>query len=194
MYVYDIETLATNETAVVLSMGVIYVDSFKPQSWETLLSNCMFIKLDSKIQVKELNRRVDASTLDWWKKQIKTVRDLSMQPSDSDLSPKEAFQTLRKFVYERTGQSKIPCYTRGFMDVIVSDHLASQVGEKMPWHYNSYRDVRTAIDILYPNSEDGYVDVNPDMCYNFDISKVLKHDPTMDVSYDAAMILYGKTE
>lgn len=194
MYVYDIETLATNETAVVLSMGVIYVDQYEPRSWESLLSNCLFIKLDSKLQVKELGRRVDASTLGWWNKQIKFVRDLSMQPSTEDLNPKEAFRRLRKFVYDRTGQSKIPCYTRGFMDVIVSDHLASQVEETMPWHYNSYRDVRTAIDILYPNSEDGYVDVDPKRCYNFDISKVLKHDPTMDVSYDAAMILFGKTE
>lgn len=192
MYVYDIETLATNETAVVLSVGVVYVDSYESRTWESLLENSLFIKLDSKFQIEQLKRRVDVSTLTWWKKQIKTVRDLSMQPTKHDVEPKEAFQLLRKFVFDRTGQSKIPCYTRGFMDVIVSDHLANQVEESMPWNYNSYRDVRTAIDILYQNSQDGYVDVDPNRCYNFDISRVLKHDPVMDACSDAAMILYGK--
>lgn len=194
MYVYDIETLATNENSVILQMGCTYIKDSQHRSYESLLEDSIFIKLDSRYQIEKLGRKVDRSTLDWWKRQAPFIRDLSFKPSPNDLDPVSAIQKLRAFVHERTGTAKTICYTRGFMDVIATEHLAASVEQRIPWAYNDFRDVRTAIDLLYPGSKDGYVTVDPDKCYNFDISKVYKHQPHHDCAFDAAMLLYGKIE
>lgn len=192
MYIFDIETLGLDQASVVLSMGCVYVDSMEPQSYGSLMKNQFFAKLDVKRQIQDLGRTTDSSTMDWWKKQADCVKQCSLIPQADDLSPLDAINALRAWVFSNTKQSRVICYTRGSMDVMVTEHLAKQVDTKLPWQYNDFRDVRTAVDILYPNSKDGYVAIDPDLCLGYNESMVIKHDPVHDAQIDAAMILYGK--
>ncbi len=194
MYVYDLETLGVNETAVVLSIGCIYIGTPEPCSYRDLMKNSFFVKLDAKHQIQKLGRQVTSSTVDWWAKQSIAAKNTSYVPSKDDVTPEFALQQLRKFVYDNTGQSRVKCYTRGSMDVIVSEHMAKQVDIKLPWVYNDFRDIRTAIDILYPLSKDGYVAVDQTKCFGYTDDMTIAHDPVHDCARDAAMMLFGKTE
>lgn len=194
MYIYDLETLGVNETAVVLSIGCIYIDSYESCSYKDLMKKSFFAKLDARDQIQRLGRKVTTSTIDWWSKQSMAAKDKSYIPSKTDVSPEEALQQLRQFVYDNTRQSRVKCYTRGSMDVIVSEHLAGQVNMKLPWVYNDFRDIRTAIDVMYPNSKDGYIAIDPTQCFGYDDNMTIAHDPVHDCARDAAMILFGKTE
>lgn len=133
MFVYDLETLGVNETAVILSIGCVYIDSMEPCSYQDLMQKSFFVKLDAKYQIEKLHRQVTSSTLDWWKKQSAAARETSYKPSNRDVTPEVALQLLRNFVYGHTKQSRVKCYTRGSMDVIVTEHLANQVNMKLPW-------------------------------------------------------------
>lgn len=175
-------------------MGCVYLEGCDPQPFSSILENSIFIKLDAKYQVEHLKRSVSKSTLGWWGKQSAHARRRSMTPSTSDLKPIEAIQLLRKFVYNNTKQREVNCFTRGFMDVMTTEHLAKSVNEPMPWRYNNYRDVRTAIDILYPNSKNGYVEVDTTLCAGYNKELIQRHDPVVDCAEDAAMILYGKNK
>ena len=194
IYIYDLETLGVNETAVVLSIGCIYIDSMEPCTYRDLMKNSFFVKLDAKYQIEKLNRQVTSSTIEWWGKQSNAAKIRSYKPSKDDVTPEVALQQLRQFVYDNTKQSRVKCYTRGSMDVIVSEHLAKQVDIKLPWVYNDFRDVRTAVDILYPLSKDGYVAVDQTKCFGYTDDMTIAHDPVHDCARDAAMILFGKTE
>lgn len=175
-------------------MGCVYLADYEPKPWAELLKNSIFIKLDAQYQIKYLNRTVSKSTLDWWGKQSTFAKDRSLKKTMGDLEPIVAIQRLRKFVFDNTGQQEVKCFTRGFMDVTTTEHLAKQIDQAMPWRYNNYRDVRTAIDILYPNSKNGYVTVDTNQCRGYNSSDIIRHDPVIDCAEDAAMILYGKTE
>lgn len=158
------------------------------------MKKSFFVKLDTKYQIEKLGRQVSRDTVDWWLKQSKEAKVRSFKPSTEDVTPEIAIQKLRQFVFDQTGQSRTTCYTRGSMDVIVSEHLAKQVDMKLPWVYNDFRDIRTAVDILYPLSKDGYVGVDLEKCPGFDDGSFIAHDPVHDCARDAAMILFGKTE
>lgn len=194
IYVFDIETLNIAEDSVILSMGCVYLEDYAPKPWEDLLKNSIFIKLDAVHQIKLLNRTASKSTLEWWSKQSTFAKNKSLNRSSEDLDPITAIQRLRKFVFDNTRQQEVKCFTRGFMDVMTTEHLAKQVDQAMPWRYNNYRDVRTAIDILYPNSKNGYVEVDTKLCAGYNQGGIIRHDPVIDCAEDAAMILYGKTE
>ena len=194
MFVYDLETLGVNETAVVLSIGCLYIDSPDPCTYRDLMKNSFFVKLDAKYQVENLGRQISKETVDWWGKQSKEARLRSYKPSSEDVKPEVALQMLRQFVFDHVGQSRDKCYTRGSMDVIVSEHLAKQVDMKLPWVYNDFRDIRTAVDILYPKSKNGYVEVDQTKCFGYTDDMMIAHDPVHDCARDAAMILFGKTE
>jgi hypothetical protein len=194
MFVYDIETLGVDSDSVILSMGCIYIADPNPKSIDDLREDSFYVKLDAKYQIDKLGRTVSQDTLAWWKKQEKSVRDAACKPSVEDVKPLEAIHMLRRFAYSKVGNNPSKCYTRGFMDVFVTEHLARQVETTLPWKYNDFLDVRTAIELLYPNSKNGYVDVDPTKCYNFDRAAVKKHHPVWDCALDAAMILFGKVD
>lgn len=191
-YFLDIESLSAQQDATVLSVGMIYVKDLAAQSYSDLGKNSLYVKMDARYQISQLKRHVDSDTLSWWKRQVEVVRNAAIKPSDNDCSPEQLFQLIHEFVRSNSGNSSTRCYTRGSMDVNVLEHLAKQCNTKLPFRYNDYRDVRTAIDLLYPNSVDGYVDVDDLMCYNFNVGDVIKHHPVHDCMYDAAMMLFGK--
>ncbi len=193
MFVLDVETLSVWTDAVILSLGMVYVPDATPRSYEELLDSGILVKFDAKYQVESLNRRVDKDTLGWWMKQAPAVRDYSFKKSDKDLKPLQAFELIHEWI-SKTKQSKSDiCWVRGFMDPIVTENLAKQINIKPLFYHSEYRDIRTAMDLLYPEtSKGGYVDVDTDLCRGFSIEKVVKHHPLHDCAYDAAMLLYGK--
>lgn len=195
MFFLDIETLSTKEHAVVLSIGLIHVDPIKENcSYEELVDSGIFVKLDAKYQIDVLKRHVEKDTVSWWGKQAPQIKSLALNPSDKDVSPEIALKIVSTWINEVRTDKGEKCWIRGFMDSGVMDDLAKQIGAPTIFPYNAYRDVRTAIDLIYPNSKNGYVDVDPNRCLGYAPDKVIKHQPVHDCAFDAAMLLYGKSQ
>ena len=69
MFIFDVETLGKDSDAVILSMAAIYFDPDKEPSHTQLRESAFFAKFKAEQQIKELNRKVDKGTVEWWSKQ-----------------------------------------------------------------------------------------------------------------------------
>ena len=79
MFMFDIETLGVESNAVVLSAALIHFDPEKRPTYQDLLDNALFVKLNSKDQVKRLGRTVDLGTLEWWQKILTYLQKMQLR-------------------------------------------------------------------------------------------------------------------
>lgn len=182
--VFDIETLGTYSDSVIASAGIVFVDATRKQSYDDLIREGLFVKFNIEHQIKNLHRKVDKDTIEWWNKQHKSIRDYSMKPSPDDLLPEQGIKLLQDYCSKHKSKT---IWTRGSLDQMAIDHLARQVDMELIMPYNAYRDCRTAIDI-FTGSTNGYCKVNYP---GFESYNVIKHNPCHDAAYDAMMLTYG---
>lgn len=184
MYVFDIETLDVESTSVVLSTAIVYFD--EKSTYQSLLDECLFVKFNAKEQIKNYNRTISKSTLEWWDKQSDHAKNISLIPSEHDLPAIEGIQKLKKYL-KRDSEDKTILWSRGSIDSVIMDSLCKSVGVKPLVYYNQHREIRTALDILATTTVNGYCQVNLE---GFSKGMVKKHDPVHDVCYDAIQLLY----
>lgn len=183
MYMFDIETLDTESTAVVLSAAILFFE--QGDDYETLLDKTLFVKFDSRIQIEEYSRTVSKSTLDFWKTMHPSIRATSFDPSENDLHPKQAIEKINEYI-AKYGDALI--WARGSLDQMVIDSLALKLGMDRIMPYNKWRDVRTGVECLCSSANNGYCEVNHP---TFKRHNVIKHDPVHDCALDAMMLMYG---
>jgi hypothetical protein len=188
MFIYDIETLGIESTAVLLSAAIIHFEPEDKPTYQDLLDNACFVKFDAKDQVKRLGRTVDSGTLDWWKKIHEYIRSVSFDPKPTDLLAEDGIQILKDYMNKYPNAKNQTMWTRGSLDQMATDSLCVKLDIAPLSGYNMYRDVRTAVDIL-TGSTNGYCNVeHPD----FNRASVIKHHPVHDCALDAMMLMYGK--
>ena len=188
MFVFDVETLGVDSNAVVLSAALIHFDPEKTPSYQDMLDDACFVKFKAKDQIARLNRSVNIDTLEWWKNQHEYVRQVSFDPSGDDVTAEDGITILHNYMNKYPNADKQTMWARGSLDQIVIDHMARQVGMQVITGYNMWRDVRTAVDMLYGTSN-GYCDVtHPE----FKRHEVIKHHPVHDCALDAMQLMYGK--
>lgn len=183
MYIFDIETLDTESTAVVLSAALVWVN--EGDTYEDMIDNCLFVKFDSKIQAAKYNRTISKETLDWWLKIHPAIRKTSFDPSPNDLSPEDGILALKDYITKH-GDGLI--WARGSLDQMVIDSLTLKVDMERLLPYNNWRDVRTAVDCMCSTAKNGYCDIDHP---TFKRHNVIKHDPRHDCALDGMMLLYG---
>lgn len=189
MFMFDIETLGVESDSVVLSAALVHFTPGKNESYQNLLDNACYVKFKAKEQVEVLKRSIDVGTLEWWKNQHHYVRSLALDPSAEDLSASDAFIVLHNYMNKYDINREQTMWARGSLDQLAIDSLARKVDSQVLTSYNRWRDVRTAIDIMY-GTTNGYTDVvYPD----FQRAAVIKHHPVHDCALDAMMLMYGKT-
>lgn len=128
----DIETLDTAFSAVVLSVGaVVFDDDFKPVSQ-------FYAKPDLR-QQQAIGRTVSASTVEWWKRQSRLVREEAIGPAGRK-DAKEVVWDLTAFLAEVDELWANP----PSFDVVILNSLSKDLGiGKEVVHYRKTRDVRT---------------------------------------------------
>lgn len=188
MFIFDVETLSVESTCVILSAALIYFDPEQKPTYQDLLDSALFVKLNSKDQVKRLGRTVDSETLNWWKTQHEYLRRVSFEPAPKDLIAEDAIAALHSYMNKYQDSHKHTMWARGSLDQMAIDSLCKRCGMEPLTNYAMWRDVRTAVDIL-TGSSNGYCDVNFE---GFDRAKVIKHHPVHDCALDGMMLLYGK--
>lgn len=184
MICFDIETLSTESTCVILSAAMVYFDD--GMTYEEMIEKSIFVKFNAQEQIQKYKRTVSKSTLEWWSKQCDFAKNTSFKPSKYDVSAIDGIELLRDYLKVDPSPNKI-IWTRGSLDQMAIESLCNAVDVKPLVRYNNYRDVRTAIDILASTAENGYCKVN---LKDFTIQKVIKHDPVHDCAYDATMLMY----
>jgi hypothetical protein len=187
MFMFDVETLGVESTAVVLSAALIHFDPEKRPTYQDLLDNACFVKFNTKEQV-DVGRTVSKSTLEWWKEQHDYVKQVSMKPSREDMTVENGLQKFYDYMSKFPNAKKQTMWARGSLDQMVIDSLAVKFGLEEITGYNVWRDVRTAIDVLY-GTENGYAEVDHPL---FKRHEVIKHHPVHDCALDAMMLMYGK--
>lgn len=188
MYMFDIETLGTESTSAVLSASIIHFELGKEYTYEELLENACFVKLDVPTQLKNYKRIIDKGTVEWWAKQHEYVRGVSLKPSNMDLSPEEAIATIREYAAQYPEKNQT-IWARGSLDQMCIDSLTRALDQDLIFPYNNWRDMRTAIDLLKDTGNNGYCTVEHP---TFKSHNVVKHHPTHDCAYDIMMLIYGK--
>ncbi|WP_392385088.1 3'-5' exonuclease [Marinomonas primoryensis] len=137
--VTDIETKDTLQTAVILSIGAVVVDT------ETLKRGEKFHIVISQSQP---GRTVSESTMDWWRKQreetpvaFEAVFNLSPKP---DL--KTALNSFKEWI-EETGIDRPQVFGNGpeFDNMILEHAFKTELGHSAPWDFGSNQSIRTAV-------------------------------------------------
>ena len=190
-FVFDIETLGIESTSIVLSAALLHVPIDTPRdndlAYQYLVDRARFVKFKVDEQ-KALGRATTPSTLDWWRKQGVVQQRINILPASHDVSVVEGCRVLKEYHRSFIDAVNIPVWTRGALDQILFESLLRTFDIDDFIRYNVYRDVRTAVDIIYPaTSKSGYVDIP-----NFNRDAVVKHDPRHDCALDALMMMRGK--
>jgi hypothetical protein len=191
MFIFDVETLGKESTAVRLSMALIYFDPDKSPSHKEMFENAFFVKLDAEDQMTRLGRGVTKSSLEWWAKQCHNVKIASFKPSANDVKVEEGLEMMKQYAQKFPDYKNCTVWARGNLDQLVLDSIEEKLGIEPIFHYSKWRDVRTAVDFL-TGSNNGYCGVDYE---GFDPAlDITKHNPIDDCVYDAMMLLYGKKE
>lgn len=188
MFIFDVETLGVDSNAVILSAALIHFDPMEKPSYQKLLDDACFVKFKSRDQIERLHRSCNIGTIEWWKNQHHYVRQVSLDPSGNDVTVEDGMIQLHNYMNKFPNARNETMWARGSLDQIVIDHLAGKLDLQTITDYNKWRDVRTAVDILY-GTTNGYCEVeHPE----FDRASVIKHHPVHDCALDAMMLMYGK--
>ena len=188
MFLFDVETLGVESNAVVLSAALIHFDPELRPTYQDLLDDACFVKFNAREQM-DVGRSVSKSTLEWWKEQHEYVKKVSLEPSRDDMTVENGIAKLHAYMDKYDKNREQTMWARGSLDQLSIDSLAVKFGLQEITGYNKWRDVRTAVDILYGTSN-GYVEVDHPL---FQRHNVIKHHPVHDCALDAMQLMYGKT-
>jgi hypothetical protein len=191
MIIFDLETLDTESTAVVFSLGAVYHDGISELSYQNLIDTGIFIKFDVREQIVDYKRTRNKSTLEWWSKQSVEARKASVVPSASDLDVKTGLGVLYKWFKTLPDYKNELIMARGILDQSCSESLARSAGLPPILPFASWRDIRTAMDFMYPKNRNGYVDVDTSIVPDYKRVNVIRHHPLHDSAEDACMVLGG---
>lgn len=193
-FLFDVETLGVESTSVCLSLAMVYCDpdnlpADNNEAFDYLVGQSKFIKFDAKEQLNFSRPRfVSKDTVEWWSKQGDAQKMLSFKPSAMDMSAMDGIAELKEWWEQFPNHKNLPVWVRGTLDQPILDSLMRDIKFPPFIAYNSYRDVRTFIELVYADTANaGYVEI-PD----FDPYRVAKHDPVCDCILDALMMVRGK--
>ena len=132
----DLETLATNPNAVVLTIGAVKFNPFTDE-----ITDKLHLKLDVDSQV-EKGRTVCDDTLAWWGRQDKEVRETAFTTNRIDVS--KALNSLNEWSKDTI---RVWCQGPSF-DFPILDSLYKQYDINKPWDWWFQRDARTVTSLV----------------------------------------------
>lgn len=157
----DIETLATDPDAVIVSIAAVKFDPFddyrqKGVTVGDLPGFNILIDLDS-----QADRKINEQTVQWWSRQDPVVQESIFGESHPRYTLTEGLEKLHKFVWNSGGR----VWAQGAQfDISILEHAYRSVNRAYPWQYWSVRDSRTLLDLVPVNLPSATHDAMED-CY-----------------------------
>lgn len=148
--IYDIETMDTAATAVVLSIGILAFDAGTQVPFAEQVAQCGRFKFNVDEQIA-MGRTWSQSTIEWWGKpeQVEAYQRVCV-PSADDISITQIDAAIGGYLasvgYDANNSDHV--WTRGYMDGLIVGNVYNQLGLVKPWSFWNERDSRTAIDTI----------------------------------------------
>ena len=147
--ILDIETLGSVNNSVVLSVGMVAVDSTKDYTFDELIRDGYYAKLDVKSQV-DAGRKIHKDTLQWWSEQGKAAQHI-LNPSPKDMHWSKLRGNMISWMTDQgVDIHKVKVYSRGshFDFGILHDIFRITEGvsqDDLPWRYWNIHDSTTVV-------------------------------------------------
>lgn len=136
---FDLETLDTKPSAVILSLGAV---KFDPRQ-QGIDPNAERLSIRIDIDTQSLmGRTISESTLEWWGKQSKEAQDAAFS-EEGRVPLAETVEQFHKFVWN---SERI--WSQGSFDVNIMEHLYTSLNKPYAWQYWQVRDSRTLFDFV----------------------------------------------
>ncbi|WP_270944364.1 3'-5' exonuclease [Vibrio parahaemolyticus] len=183
----DLETLDTETTAKILSIGIVPWNPGERVSFQDLCErpSSLYLKIDMNSYLSpSLNFTESNSTIEWWEKQGEAARHV-LQENRIDLPIRVALEVVKTHLHAHVEPLKKDqglVYCRGYdFDGGILEHAFQQCGITQPWLYNRFRCIRTVIDTI-AGTRNGYViEKNPE--------GFVKHHALHDAAKDTMTML-----
>lgn len=150
--IIDIETMNNTNRSVILSVGMVAIDSSIDYEFDELIKGGYYAKLDAKSQAQN-GRSIGKQTLEWWKTQGESASHV-LTPKRDDMHWKNLMNDMI-FWLEKEGvnRNKAKFYSRGshFDFAVLNDLFRIDLGvDEMttPWRYWNIHDSKTVVDTL----------------------------------------------
>ena len=137
----DLETLSTENNAVVLTIGGCKFNPFK----DTEPFEKVHLKIDTTEQI-ERGRHIEDSTLKWWGTQPTEVKEAAFS-EEGRCTVKEAHDYLHEWIKDC---NKIWCQGPSF-DFPIMKSLFREIDLDVPWKFWLERDARTITGLVPEN-------------------------------------------
>lgn len=155
---FDIETLGLDDSTVITSLAVVPFKFEEQSNFLDLVEKGLFIKFNIEDQIKNFKRTTTQSTIDWWKQQSEDARTISIKPSKQDVEFVDGLNQMVDYISTTGIQWKNSYnWARGSnFDFPKLEHAYRHTDIKCPFNTWRVRDVRTYMDILYPEGNGNY--------------------------------------
>src|SRR5690554_1258766 len=137
----DIETLGTDQDAIVIAIGAVFFD---PKSERTGAE--FYRKLNFQDQI-DLGRRPTQGTIEFWLNQSKEAQAVF---SEVGVSTAQALREFRQFVLENSEEGKCKPWGNGpSFDLTIMETLLKDFKVELPWKFWNVRCLRTFKEYIY---------------------------------------------
>lgn len=163
----DLETLGTKSNSIILSVGIVQFDLYTGE-----LGNEFYSTIDS-VDSRSYGLTSDPSTVDWWLKQDKSVRDKLYQNTKA---LKQVLEEITIYLQSSCESSKFLWGNSARFDLGLLENAYTKCGVNTPWAFWNERCCRTVV-ALNPNIKDSMP--KPEGA----------HDPIVDCKYQIEYVV-----
>lgn len=144
--VFDIETLDTNPSGVVLSLGVVFFDLGKVQPFEELVAQGTNIYFNQEEQIA-VGRTKSQDTLDWWAQQGEEAALCLDNPNKTTCTDLYvALNDLYRQIGFQPDRKNTRWFSRGYFDIAFMDSFCRSFELEPMIKYWAWRDSRSWLD------------------------------------------------
>lgn len=136
----DLETLATQPDASILTIGAVKFDPFGDEINDPRCEK-FYVRVDID-SCDKLGLAVNDDTIKWWSQQSKEAQDEAFS-TESRIPIHEAMDQLYKFTW---GCKRVWSHGAAF-DIVICEHIFRKIGKAIPWNFWTVRDTRTLFDL-----------------------------------------------
>lgn len=141
----DIETLGTDQDAIVVSIGAVFFD---PQTGE--VGNEFYRKLNFQDQI-DLGRRPTQGTIEFWLNQSKEAQQVF---NEEGVSTAQALEEFTGFTEEFSEVSLCKPWGNGpSFDLTIMETLLKDFKVELPWKFWNVRCLRTFKEYVYDGND-----------------------------------------
>ena len=190
--IFDFESLGLNENSVLLSLGVL---AFDPSDYDIagdgvettfnkLLQQGLYVKLDAKDQAKTYGRTINKSTLVWWTEQNEEASQV-LTRCDDDVKLPDMESLLNEYLEMNGVTRNTPVWSRGYTEPMWYESVKLNLNTYGSIRHYQYRDIRTLLNVVI---EDKYLSRNHINSIKYP-ENFVKHNALHDVCFDAVQFL-----